>query len=301
MEYSFEEPLKGITFWDEPVFDAHLHVWDARFYPKFVRWVEHYFNKFHCLGMMKPEVKNEIPEELASDIIFTYYIPFKHFWSYDIKEIIKEIEMIHDNNYDMIKIQFTPQIVDYVDGAKPGLRINDERFIPVFEKIEEYNYPVIMHIADPDTWYQTKYIDKERYGTKLGRLQDFMDIMDRHTKITFISAHLGSYPENLEKLQEMLDNYKQLYLDTGSTRWMARELSKDVEKSKKWFEKNSERILFGTDLSIIKIGNPEYWGTRYWVQKILWEENYKNIKLPFMDEDTLGNTVFSGLKLEKSA
>ncbi len=52
MSYSFETPLNGLKFWDQPVFDAHIHVWSGNFYAKFVHWVEHYYKNFYCLGMM---------------------------------------------------------------------------------------------------------------------------------------------------------------------------------------------------------------------------------------------------------
>ena len=299
MSYSFETPLEGIKFWDSPVFDAHIHVWSGKFYDKFVHWVEHYYKTFYCLGMMQPEIKAEIPEEFHNNIIFTYYLSTKAFASYDTKTLLTEIDKAHESNYDMIKIWVAPRLIDRVEGLS-GFRINDSRFDAVYQKIQDYGFPVIIHVSDPDIWYKTKYFNTPRYGTKNGRLQDFMNIMDKFQKITFISAHLGCLPENLPKLEQMFNKYPKLYVDTGSTRWMCRELSKNVEESRAWFTKNVDRILFGTDLSLRKEhADPNYWASRYWAHKILWETDYKNKDLPFNDDDTFGTTVINGLNLDK--
>ena len=305
MSNSFENPLDGLKFWDQPVFDAHIHVWSGNFYAKFVHWVEHYYKTFYCLGMMQPEVKAEISEEFHENIIFTYYLSTKAFANYDIKTLLDELDKAQANNYDMIKIWNAPRLIDRFDEKeeekhdRAGFRINDERFDPVYQKIQDLNYPVIIHVADPDIWYKTKYFDSARYGTKDGRLQDFTDIMDKFPKIKFISAHLGSLPENLPKLEQMFNNYPNLFVDTGSTRWMCRELTKNIEESRVWFKKNIDRVLFGTDLSLRKeIGDPNYWASRYWAHKVLWETDYKNKDLPFEDDDTFDTTVFNGLKLD---
>lgn len=301
MSYSFENPLDGLTFWNEPIFDAHIHVWSGKFYPKFVNWVQGYYKKFYCLGMMTPEVKAEIPENLYSNIVFTYYLTTKNFANYDAKALLNEVEKTRTNNFDMIKIWNAPRLVDRADNTDNQIqfRVNDPRFNPVYKKIQDYGFPVIIHVADPDIWYKTKYFDTTKYGTKDGRLDDFMDIMDKFPDIKFISAHLGCLPENLSKLSKMLDDYPQLYVDTGSTRWMCRELSKNVDESRNFFKKYKDRVLFGTDLSLRKeFADIEYYATRYWGHKVLWETNYKGKALPFEDDDTFGTTEINGLHLD---
>ena len=307
MHYSFEKPLEGLKFWDEPVFDAHIHVWSGIFYEKFVNWIQNsYYKKFSCLGMMTPESKAEIPEYLWPNIIFTYYLSTKAFATYDTKTLVEEVEKTRANNFNMIKIWNAPRLVDRADQKDQPMtkqtqfRVNDPRFYPVYKKIQDYGFPVIIHVSDPDIWYKTKYFDTETYGTKNRRLADFMDIMDRFPDITFISAHLGCLPENLPKLGQMFDKYPQFYVDTGSTRWMARELGKNVSESRNFFKKYSKRVLFGTDLSLRKeYGNIEYWATRYWAHKVLWETDYKNKDLPFEDADTFGTTKINGLNLDR--
>ena len=301
MSYSFENPLDGLKFWDEPVFDAHIHVWSGKFYEKFVHWVESYYKKFYCLGMMTPEAKAEIPEYLWPDIIFTYYLSTKAFATYDTKTLVAEVEKTRANNFDMIKIWNAPRLVDRDEtkDRREQFRVNDPRFFPVYKKIQDYGFPVIIHVSDPDIWYKTVYFDTEKYGTKDGRLQDFRDLMDKFPDITFISAHLGCLPEDLTKLAKMLDDYPQLYVDTGSTRWMCRELSKNVDESRYFFEKYKNRVLFGTDLSLRKeFADIEYYATRYWGHKVLWESDYENKPLPFPDTDTFGTTTINGLNLD---
>jgi hypothetical protein len=123
-----------------------------------------------------------------------------------------------------------------------------------------------------------------------------------------ISAHLGCLPENLTRLGELLDKYPKLFVDTASTRWMIRELGKDVKKSKEWFDKNQDRILFGSDLGNFEFNlkfflrkqcREYFWGSRYWSQRLFWETSHQ-APLPFKDKDNSNWTNINGLHLSKS-
>lgn len=302
MEFSYDSPLNGIKVWNKPIFDTHIHIWKPDHYKLFVKWANIYYGKkmsnFYCLGMAEPKVKKEIPEIFAQNIVFAYYMDVKAFVKFDIKKLLEEIDIARKHEYPMLKIWFAPRMIDYGKGEN-GYRINDQRFDKIFEKIEDYRFKVIIHVADPDLWFNNKYYP-DRHGTKKSRINDFCDIMDKFSKIQFISAHLGCWPENLTKLGDMLEKYPQLYYDTGSTRWLIRELGKNVTESNEWFTKYSKRILFGSDLSVTEKVNPEYFATRYWSHKIFWETSQIGTVLPFRDADNPFGTKINGLNLNKN-
>ena len=81
------------------------------------------------------------------------------------------------------------------------------------------------HIADPDTWFKTKYADSSFYGTKLDQYEPFERMLDRFTQ-PWIAAHMGGWPEDLEFLTGLLERHDNLYLDTSATKWIVREISK---------------------------------------------------------------------------
>jgi predicted TIM-barrel fold metal-dependent hydrolase len=98
-----------------------------------------------------------------------------------------------------------------------------------------------------------------------------------------------------------MEAYPNVILDTASSRWMARELSKDVKKAYEFMKRYSDRVLFGTDLSTNR-GDLNYFSGRYIAQRILWETKEEGTPLPFLDADTKdsGGTFINGLDLPQS-
>ncbi|MBY8998570.1 MAG: amidohydrolase family protein, partial [Candidatus Thorarchaeota archaeon] len=147
------------------------------------------------------------------------------------------------------------------------------------------------------------YQDASKYGTKEDNLCQLEAVLERHPQVVFQIPHFGAQPEihRLLNLGSWLDRFPNVILDTASSRWMARELSKDVRKAREFLMKYSDRILFGTDLSANR-GNLEYFGARYLAQRYLWETNVQSEPLPFEDADTKdsGGTFINGLDLPLS-
>ena len=169
MEYSKLSPQEGVPRWENPIFDAHIHVWKPEkkenYNPNFswklfLKWVNLYYGKsdseyyedYYCLGMMEPELKKEYEEIYARNIVFAYYLSTKAFGTFDTKKLIEEIDEAHTNEYPMIKIWQAPRMIDYIKDMKPGYRINDSRFDKIYERIEDYGFKVIIHVSDPDLW-----------------------------------------------------------------------------------------------------------------------------------------------------
>ncbi len=104
------------------------------------------------------------------------------------------------------------------------------------------------HVADPDTWFATKYADASIYGTKPQQYEPFETLLQRFTQ-PWIAAHMGGWPEDLAFLSGLLQRHDNLYLDTSAAKWMVRELSRHprdvlVEFLGRW----KGRILFGSDI-----------------------------------------------------
>lgn len=162
----------------------------------------------------------------------------------------------------------------------------------------------MVHIGDPDTWFQTKYRDSTKYGTKRQQYEDLEEAL-RMFQVPWIAAHMGGYPEDLEFLSELLTRHSNLYLDCSATKWIVRELSKhSPEKLRDFFTRWSGRILFGSDIvttdahispdtESLHIGGAhsanaeeayDLYASRYWALRTLLETDYVG-ESPIADPD----------------
>src|SRR5690606_11722720 len=149
------------------------------------------------------------------------------------------------------------------------------------------------HIADPDTWFATKYADAEKYGSKIEQYAPLERLAAEYTQ-PWILAHMGGWPEDLEFLDGLLTRHANISLDTSATKWIVREISAHPRaKVLAFLERWKGRILFGSDIvttdahltpesGLRGMGDlsstPEeafdLYASRYWALRKLWESDY---------------------------
>ena len=180
----------------------------------------------------------------------------------------------------------------------PKIRLSDPFFKSIFAKIEELGLILLIHVSDPDLWYEKVYQPVSRYGTKREHIDDFEEILSSFPNLKVQQAHFGSQPEDLENLARWFESYPNYYIDTSSARWMARELGRYPKKAREFFIKYSDRILFGTDL-VQDRNKPisDYYRTRYFTFLAILETSCRDVPLPFPDPENDNNTKINGLDL----
>ncbi len=242
-------------------------------------------------------------EKYPERFVFAKYLSLRDIAHYNVEPVIDDISRTKDEGYSLAKCWFGPRWRDYIEDVPAGFRIDSPKLDPVFQALEDNNLPIIIHVADPDTYFHLHYQDESKYGTKEDNLSQLEAVMERHPRVKIQIPHFGAQPEihRLPNLAGWLDRFPNVILDTASSRWMARELSKDVKRAREFLVKYSNRILFGTDLSANR-GNMEYFGPRYLAQRYLWEIDVRGEPLPFEDADTKdsGGTFINGLDLPLS-
>jgi len=140
------------------------------------------------------------------------------------------------------------------------LRINDERFAPIFEFCGEHGLPVMFHTADPTAFFQPIDATNERYEelaahpdwgfssspvSKRNLLEQRNDVIRRHPKTTFVGAHCAESSEDLAYLAALLDELPNLQIDFSAR---TPELGRQPYSARSLFLKYADRIVFGTDL-----------------------------------------------------
>jgi uncharacterized protein len=139
--------------------------------------------------------------------------------------------------------------------------VDDPRIDPIWAKCGDLGIPVIIHTADPAPFWQPLDGFNERWlelKTHKGRKRDVEkgdfsfeqlieqqhNVFRKHPKTTFINAHMGWFPNNLGKLDSLLDVFPNMYVEIGA---VIAELGRQPRAAKKFFEKRQDRVLFGKD------------------------------------------------------
>ncbi len=286
-----------------PIFDAHTHIGEPETIDMMLK-IEDESGVTAQIGIVHSREGFEYAKEKYPErFVFAKYLSLRDIAHYNVDPVIEDISKTKDEGYSLTKTWFGPRWRDYIEDVPSDFRIDSPKLNPVFQALEDNDLPLIIHVADPDTYFQLHYQDVSKYGTKDDNLNQLEPVLERHPKVLFQIPHFGGQPEiyRLPTLSRWLDRFQNVILDTASSRWMARELSKDVRKASSFMKKYSDRILFGTDLSAHR-GNSEYFGARYLAQRLLWETTVQNDPLPFEDADTKdsGGTFINGLDLPLS-
>lgn len=158
--------------------------------------------------------------------------------------------------------------------AMRGYRLDDERLAPLFQDAVDRGMILMSHIGDPDTWYNGKYTDHAKFGTRQEHFKMWESLLQRYPHSFWVGAHLGGNPEDLGRLQYMLDTYPQLYLDLSATRWMVRELSIRRDDAREFVIRNKSRLLWGSDQVSGDDRGFGFLASRFWAHRKLFETAY---------------------------
>jgi len=278
-----------------PIFDFHVHAFD-------IPETQHLLRSMELYGIEGAVVitnSDDLPvlRRRLSDRFF-FCLPLDFSYSGRSKEFIRtnlrRISSAAERGVVAIKLWFQPRLM-----ARHKLKISEPRVRPLFDAMVENNLLAMVHIGDPDIWYQKYYSEAAVYGTKEDHLEQFEVFLSRNEKLTVVCAHLGGDPEHLSRLSRLLETYPNLYLDTAATKWISRELSRNPEESRNFMIQYADRILFGTDNFVHPETNLRHFSLRYYVHRTFWETDTV-FTSPISDSDADGPVRLTGLNLPKA-
>lgn len=144
------------------------------------------------------------------------------------------------------------------DGKR--LAIDDSRLDPIWAKCAEMGVPVLIHAADPKSFWDDMNSDNERWlelKTHPRRkrtatdpapfeqiIQEQHNVFKKHPNTKFINAHMGWYANNLNKLGELLDEMPNMNVGISA---VIAELGRQPQNARAFFIKYQDRVLFGKD------------------------------------------------------
>lgn len=140
------------------------------------------------------------------------------------------------------------------------IKIDDQRWDPIWKACGELGLPVIIHTADPAAFFLPIDEKNERweelhrhpewsfpagkYPPRKELLAARNRIVARNPETIFIGAHMANNAEDLTTVGLWLDKYPNLYVEFASR---IGELGRQPYSARKFFLKYSDRVLYGTD------------------------------------------------------
>ncbi len=146
----------------------------------------------------------------------------------------------------------------YKDGRL--MPIDDPKLDPIWALCGRHKRPVEIHISDPAAFFTPLDRFNERwhelndhpgwlfYGDRFPSREALHSqrnrAIERHPETTFICAHFGNDPEDLDTVGRWLDRYPNMYVDIDAR---ISELGRQPYSARRFIIKYQDRVLFGTD------------------------------------------------------
>lgn len=265
-----------------PIWDVHTHLNDLEAARK-------YFEVADLFGVERVWSMTPLPQAKAIQDEFGDRLAFIAVPNYAERDKpgtfttqwLKAIEAFAAMGSRVCKIWAAPRGIDFHESMRLDSPIRSE----ARKLARSLGMLFMVHVADPDTWFATKYADAARYGTKRQQYEPLHAMLEEYADTPCIAAHMGGSPEDLDFLDSLLDRHPNLHVDTSATKWMVRELSKNPDRFRAFCVRHRGRVLFGTDIVASKDNlDFDLYASRFWALRTLMETHYAGPS-PIVDPD----------------
>lgn len=155
--------------------------------------------------------------------------------------------------------------------------VDSERLEPLWLACEKAGIPVSIHVGDPKAFFEPmgpanermdelggapewSFADRTLYPSWPDLYAEFLRLVEKHPRLTFIGVHFGNDPEDPAEVSRQLDRLPNLYVDTAA-RVPELGRAKNAAATRAAILAHPDRVLFGTDTQWI--GNPGRYGVIY--------------------------------------
>ncbi len=283
------------------IIDAHAHINGERAAQVYMQVCDLYGIErvYSQTQLAQADAVKAVMGDRISFVAIPEYMHEDRQWAHTVG-FLENLDQWHARGARMVKFWGAPRLRDYVStmGLAPEAIVpfDSEWKLRIAEKAKSLDMMLMVHCADPDTWFQTMYMDAGKYGSKASQYESLERLLGV-TDMPCMAAHMGGWPEDLGFLSGLLDRNPKLILDTSATKWMIRELSRlDSSDFAAFLERYRGRILFGSDIVTSDehlqptdpenpaFGNQlasseheafELYASRYWALRTMYETGYR--------------------------
>ena len=146
------------------------------------------------------------------------------------------------------------------DASGKRVPVDDPRLDTVWEKCGELGIPVLIHTAEPRSFFdpQDKYNERwlelkqfpqrarppDKFSPWEQLIAEQHHMFEKHPKTKYIDAHLGWLGGDLARLGKLFDRLPNVYTEIGA---VLAELGRQPRFARDWFIKYQDRVMFGKD------------------------------------------------------
>lgn len=182
-----------------------------------------------------------------------------------------------DNAIQQIQSSLSDGAVGVKIWKNIGMELKDENenyimadhqsFDPIYEWLVDNKVPLLAHLGEPrNCWLPVKEMtvtsDKDYFSKHpeyhMYNLPEFPsykeqlkardNVLDKHSKLTFVGAHLASLEWSVDELAVWLDKYKNAGVDLAErVCHLQHQAKKKPKKVREFVDTYQDRIIYGTD------------------------------------------------------
>lgn len=128
--------------------------------------------------------------------------------------------------------------------------IDHDYFIPFWDKAEQLDVPITMHMGDPlDYWWPSA---PDSYCSLPPQEECFRQteaVLNRHQNLRITFAHFLFMGPQLDRLSDWFARFPKMHVDMAIADEYLYYCSDDPDKAREFFITWQDRILYGTDIS----------------------------------------------------
>ncbi len=165
--------------------------------------------------------------------------------------------------------------MDLKDKNGKFVMIDNPRFDPIFDYLAKNKITLVGHNGEPkDCWLPLEKMtvkgNRNYYGQhpeyhmylhpEYPSYEDQINardhMLEKHPDLKFIGCHLGSLEWSLDELAKRLDKYPNMAVDLSRMANLQIHAMNDWQKTRDFFIKYQDRLIYGTDRSVNSTKNP---------------------------------------------
>ncbi len=167
-------------------------------------------------------------------------------------EFLRQLQLYYDCGYDGLKmLEGIPKIVRR-HGRLPNHPVYDK----VYSFLEEKQFPLVMHLANPnDLWDEEKLLpshkgmlltEEDGFPPLAAFYEALFDLLERHPRLPLWIAHWGFMSTHIEDARRFL-SYPNTMLDVTPGPHELYHIGQNYDEWREFIHAHADRIIFGTD------------------------------------------------------